>query len=610
MSSIALINSALLLGSGLVVLGILSSLAASRFGAPLLLVFLGLGMLVGENGFGVVFDDYRATYLIGSLALAVILFDGGLRTRVAELRGAVAPAVALATFGVLVTSLLTGLAAMAMLGLDLLSGLLVGSVVASTDAAAVFFLLRSNGLALRQRVNATLEIESSTNDPIAVFLVLALVELALAPHGTTAINLIEHLALSGAVGCILGLAGGVAIAAALNRLAFPAGLHPLFVIFCAIFIFAAASVAQGSGFLAVYLAGLVLGNRPVRALPSVISFHDAATWLSQIVMFLILGMLVTPSTLISFAVPGIAVAAFLMLVGRPVAVWLSLWPFRFSRSEKLFVSWTGLRGAVSIFLATIPMLTGVPNSAVYFNIAFFVVLVSLIVQGWSLPWTARRLSVALADPAPAVDRVEIDLPGQADLELVGYPVLPESPVLDHGRLPSWARPVLIVRGPATLTPEQAGPLLAGDYGYFLCPPMRVRRLDRLFAAFEGHRERSLAGVFAFPAAVRLSEIARAYSLDLATDVANQTLGELFADTFPEGVREGDRIGLGPVTLIARSVDDGAATAVTLLIDEADEVEASLGRVVLAKLMPRLKVASQGAVQLFGSARRRLTSLFD
>ncbi|MDJ1158819.1 potassium/proton antiporter [Chelatococcus sp. SYSU_G07232] len=571
MDSISLVNSLLLFGAGLVVLGIASSLIASRFGAPLLLVFLVLGMAAGENGpGGIAFSDYRTTYLIGSLALAIILFDGGLRTRLAGVRGAVAPATLLATAGVVLTAGLTGFVAKLVLGLGWLEGLLVGSVVASTDAAAVFFLMRAGGLQLRRRVNATLEIESATNDPVAVFLVVLLVELVLAGEGAPTWEVANLLVRQGLVGAALGLSAGLGMSWVLNRIAFPAGLHPLLVVASAVFIYALAAIADGSGFLAVYLAGLVLGNRPVRAFASILSFHDAATWLCQIVMFLVLGLLVTPAKLVGYALPALVIALFLILVGRPVAVWLCLTPFRFSRMEKAFVSWVGLRGAVSIFLAAIPTLSGVPNAEVYFNVAFFVVLVSLLVQGWSVTVAARRSGVALADPAPEVSRVEIDLPGQLDLEMVGYPILADSPVMDRGTLPSWARAVLIVRGGEVLTPEQAGVLRIGDYGYFLAPPERVKRLDRLFAAFEGHHDRALSGVFIFGPEVKLGDLAGAYGIPVAEDMGDMSLGALFADTFEEGVREGDRIALGPVTLVARGADDGVVTTVALIPEEPPE----------------------------------------
>lgn len=597
MNTIVFVNSLLFGGAGLVAIGILSSLMASRFGAPLLLVFILIGMAAGEAGpGGILFDDYRTMYLIGSISLAIILFDGGLRTRLSSIRGAAAPAVLLATAGVIITAGLTGLVAMPLLDLNLKEGFLTGSIVASTDAAAVFFLMRARGLQLRRRVNATVEVESATNDPVAVFLVALLVSLISAEAGGPASDLSSiplHLLRQCFIGGGLGVGGGLAIAWLLNRITLPAGLHPLFVVSLAVMIYGLAGVVDGSGFIAVYLAGLVVGNRPVRAFASILSFHDAATWLCQIIMFLVLGLLVSPQKLMTHALPALAVAAFLILVGRPVAVWLCLTPFRFTRSEKTFVSWVGLRGAVSIFLAAIPQLAQVPNAELYFNVAFFVVLVSLLVQGWSVAFVARHTGVALADPAPEVSRVEIDLPGKPDLEMVGYPLLADSPVIQRGTLPGWARAVLIVRKDAVLTPEEAGVLTIGDYGYFLVPPDRIRRLDRLFAAFEGHQNRALSAVFTFSPDVRFADLASAYGAEPGDSLRGETLGALFADTFEEGVREGDRLDIGNITLVARSVRDGVVTAIALIVgDTAEDAPLAQTRIVAPAL-----------AHLHGAARR-------
>lgn len=588
MTSIVVLNSLLLFGSGLVLIGIVSSLVASRFGAPLLLVFLAIGMLAGVDGIGgSPFSDFRATYLVGSLSLAIILFDGGLRTRVSGVRGAVAPAAVLATVGVVITAGLTGLVAMLVLDLAPLEGLLVGSVVASTDAAAVFFLLRAGGLQLKRRVNAMLEVESATNDPAAVFLVVLLVQLIGAGGVSSTTEFVNLVLRQAIVGITAGVAGGFAITFAVNRITFPSGLHPLFVVAGAVTLYAMTALADGSGFLAVYIAGLIVGNRPVRAFAPILSFHNAATWLCQIVMFLMLGLLVTPADLLSHAIPALAIAIFLIFIGRPVAVWLCLTPFRFPVREKLFVSWVGLRGAVSIFLAAIPMLSQLPNAEVYFNVAFFVVLVSLLLQGWTVTSAARSTGVALADPAPEVSRVEIDLPGQLDYEMVGYPIVADSPVMGRGGLPPWARAVLIVRRNAVLTPEEAGALRVGDYGYFLAPPQRVNRLDRLFAPFEGHQGRASAGVFSFGPDVRLGELAATYGITVDDDVKDQTVGSLFIDTFEEGVREGDRIALGPVTLVARGVHDGVPHTISLILDSED---ADVAVVVPTTAMERLMAA--------------------
>ncbi|HXF52969.1 MAG TPA: potassium/proton antiporter [Hyphomicrobiaceae bacterium] len=564
------LNTVLLLGALLMLAGILSSLIAARFGAPLLLIFLVIGMLAGENGpGGIAFNDYGLTYLVGSLALAIILFDGGLRTQLSRFGDAILPAATLATVGVVMTAALTGVLAAWLLGLSLLEGLLVGAIVSSTDAAAVFFLLRAGGMQLRRRVGATLEIESATNDPAAMFLTLVLVELVRAGRTGTDLDtltiLLEHAALGG----LLGLAGGLTIVGGLNRITFPAGLHPLFVAASAVVVYAAASLVGGSGFLAAYLAGLVVGNRPVRAFASILSFHDGATWLAQIAMFLVLGLLATPKDLLVTLAPALVIAVFLMVVGRPLAVWACLLPFNFTTRERLFMSWVGLRGAVSIFLAAIPVLTELPNASMYFNVAFVVVLVSLIVQGWSITWSARQLGVALLNPAPAVQRIEIDLPGQLDLELVGYPIQEGSRVLSEKALPEWATCTLVVRNDLVLAPQEAGPLKAGDYVYFLVPPDRVLSFDLYFSPEERVVEH---GIFRFPGDMKVGELEDLYGLPHIEERKEATVADIFADRFENQLRVGDKVEVGPVTLVCEEVENERAKTVSLLIVETESEE--------------------------------------
>jgi potassium/hydrogen antiporter len=488
MESITVVNVAVLLCALLITIGIASSLIAAKFGAPLLLVFLTVGMLAGQEGIGgLEFADYRLAYFIGSVSLAIILFDGGLRTRFSTFQGALGPAGILATLGVVITAVITGLAASYLLEIPLLSGLLIGAVVSSTDAAAVFFLMRSRGLQLRGKVGSIIEIESGTNDPVAVLMSIVLAGLLLEGKTHPDASALVLLGQQAVFGTLAGACGGWAIVKVLNRVAWPNGLHALFVLAAALLIYGVAALLNGSGFLAVYLAGLIVGNRPVRAFAAILSFHDAATWLCQIAMFILLGLLVMPSTLLQFTLPAVGVAAFLMLVGRPVAVWLCLVPFPFGAKEKLFIAWVGLRGAVSIFLASIPILAGVAGAEIYFNIAFFVVLMSLLVQGWSIARVAEKLGLALPMGAPDPQRVEIDIPGQGDLDMVGYPILDQSPVLQRTALPDGTHSVLVMRDGEILTPEAAGSLKPGDYGYFLAPRDRLGRLDSLFTGYRSTR---------------------------------------------------------------------------------------------------------------------------
>lgn len=573
MESISLINGLLLIGALLVMLGILSSLVATRFGAPLLLVFVALGMLAGEDGpGGISFDDYETTYMIGSLALAVILFDGGLRTHVNTLRGAIWPATLLATVGVTVTAGLVGVVAMYIFDIPLIYGLLLGSIVASTDAAAVFFLMHTGGLQLRQRINATLEMESATNDPVAVFLTMLLAEIILATAGETPHlsggALIGTLALHALIGAIGGVVGGLGASWLLNRVDLPGGLHPLLAIAIAVMIYALTSVFDGSGFLAVYLAGMILGNRPLRASASIVTVNDAATWLAQIVMFLVLGLLVTPSKVLSYALPAGLIAVFLMLVARPAAVWLCLTPFGFSWREKTFISWVGLRGAVSIFLAAIPTLSGVDHADLYFNVAFVVVMMSLLVQGWTLTPAAKRLKLALPRKAAPVQRFELDLPGQLALEMVGYPVLSDSAVMNGAAVPAWARPAFVIRNQNILTPGQAGALKTGDFGYFLAPPDRVGRLDQLFAA---HAEllasdEPFFGEFAFTGDVKLREVMAFYSLPADADMSDMSIADLFAARFEGRADVGDHLSIGAAVVVVREVDEDRVIRAGLQLD--------------------------------------------
>lgn len=597
METIALTNIFLLAGAALMVVGVFSSLIASRFGAPLLLVFLVIGMLAGEDGPGQIhFSDYRATYLVGSAALAIILFDGGLRTRLSSFRGTLAPAVVLSTAGVLITAGLVGVVAYVLLGLPPLEALLLGSVVASTDAAAVFFLLKSGGLQLRKRVSTVLEIESATNDPVAIFLSIVLVELIVAGEHYPGWDSLLALAQQGVLGAAIGVAGGLGLSALLNRFDLPSGLHPLLAIGAAVAIFGLAAVADGSGFLAVYLAGLVLGNRPVRAIASIVSFHDAATWLCQLVMFVMLGLLVTPTKVLAYALPALAIAIFLIVVGRPVAVWLCLSPFGFKNEEKAYVSWVGLRGAVSIFLATIPTLAGVPSAEVYFNVAFTVVLVSLIVQGWSLTYAARRLAVALPEPLREARRFEIDLPGQLDYELVAYPVASGSPVLGHGTLPNWARMLMVVRDGAILSAEQAGLPQNGDYAYLLAPPERVRRLDRLFVAGDERPDAELAAAFPFRGEIVLGAISDLYGLPVEPHERDLTIADLFAERFDERPNVGNRVQIGVATLVVRAVEDDRVTLAGLVFDDEEETreKSILTGAAIARLLGPRRAARERA----------------
>jgi potassium/hydrogen antiporter len=577
MGSLDAISFGILLGGLLVLAGIMSSLVAMRFGAPLLLVFLVVGMLAGESGpLGLKFDDVSITYAVGSIALALILFDGGLRTRFVTFRSVLGPAITLATAGVLLTAAITAPIAAVLFDLRWIEGLLVGAVVASTDAAAVFFLMHARGLRVRPRVSATLEVESGSNDPFAVLLTMLLVEF-LAVGDRSWQHVVEVLAEQAILGTIIGVLGGRAMVLVLNRLNLAQGLHAPFVATGAVVIFGLAAAVHASGFLAVYLAGLVLGNRPTRAHNTVVVFMDAVTWLAQIVMFVLLGLLVWPLRLIGTLWPALAVAAALMLVARPVAVFLCLAPFRFPWREKAFIAWVGLRGAVGIFLASIPLLVGLPKAYLYFDIAFVVVLVSLLVQGWTIAAAARRLHIALPRSDPLPRRVELDLPGQLAQEIVGYPISANSPYLTRGLLPSWARPTLVVRAEKILSPAEAEPVRQGDYVYLLAPPEKAQALDRFFVRMPppAAPDPRLLGDFFVSGDATLGALAEIYGLTVAPEAASITLAAHMAEELRHTPRPGDVVPLGPIALVAHRVTAGRVSTVGLRLADEDDESATL-----------------------------------
>ncbi|HVR43897.1 MAG TPA: potassium/proton antiporter [Thermoanaerobaculia bacterium] len=389
------LESALLLVAALLLLSVVASRASGRLGVPALLLFVGIGMLAGSEGpGGIWFDDYAAAQRLGVLALIYILFSGALDTQWREVRMAWAPALSLSTVGVLSTALLVAWFAHAFLAMSLLEGFLLGSIVSSTDAAAVFAVLRARGLALPDKLKSVLEVESGSNDPMAVFLTATSIQLLSSPEigmGALGIAFVRQMALGALLGSILGWLAVRMI----NRLRLEYdGLYPVLTLAIAGGIFGLASRLGANGFLAVYAAGLVLAKSSFLRKRTLRRFHDGIAWLMQIAMFLTLGLLMFPSQLLPVAGPSLAVAAFLILVARPLAVFVSLAPFRFTVRENLFLSWVGLRGAVPIILATFPLLAGVPQGIAIFNLVFFVVLTSVLIQGTTIPLAARLLGIA------------------------------------------------------------------------------------------------------------------------------------------------------------------------------------------------------------------------
>lgn len=575
-------NQLILIGSGLVFISIFAGLVSSRIGAPLLLVFLALGMLAGEDGpGGLEFGDFGVAYTIGATALAIVLFDGGLRTHRDVLRQASWPALTLATVGVLFTAILTGAAAKLIFGLGWLEAFLVGSIIASTDAAAVFFLLHLRGTNLVKRVRATLEAESGLNDPMAVFLTVSLVELLRAGGADifsmtwgSLLDLAGLFLVQIAGGGLIGVAGGFALVWLINVTRLSTGLYPILALSSALLIFAGAQNLDTSGFLAAYLAGFVLGNQRHRATQIIDRFQDGVAWLSQIVMFLMLGLLVSPSRLLDTLLPALAIALFLIFLGRPLAVVACLLPFRFTWRERIFVSWVGLRGAVPIFLGTVPVLAELPNALVYFEIAFVVVLTSLLIQGWTINAAARRLNLALPPPPDPSPRFDVDLPSDVGRDMAAYTIQESSAAVGRrpADLPLSAEVdiVSVIRDGAMRSTREIGALLPADYVVLIAPPEQLAQLDRIFGvpskADPQGRMEAVLGEFAFPGSTKVGELREAYDLPIPAQDKDLSLDMFMRRHLRDTAGEGDRLRLGDVELIVRKLDQGRIAQVGIELD--------------------------------------------
>lgn len=552
-------NAITLFIAAIVVVSVLSTIFSFRAGAPILLVFLGVGFLAGEDGIGGVdFDNAEVAFKVGSIALALILFDSGFGTPLRSFRAAAAPAVTLATAGVLLTAGLFALAARILLPLDWAQALLLGATLASTDAAAVFFLLRAGGIHLRDRVRSTLEVESGSNDPMAIFLTVALVgALSVDAAGLAWTDALVEFARQMGLGLAFGWVGGHIVRLAVNRLPLEVGLYPVLVAALAIAGFALTNLAGGSGYLAVYVAGLLAASARIRHANELRRFQQGLTWLAQIAMFVTLGLLATPSEFPAVLLPGVLLGLFLVFVARPLAVGLCLLPFRMSWQENLFVGFVGLRGAVSILLAILPLMAALPDARLLFNVAFIAVLMSLLVQGWGLAPVARALQLVVPERHGAIDRIQLDLPDEAAHELVAYRLAADSPLIAERRVPRWVRPALVVRDGRSIRTMRVERLRAGDVIYVFVRPHRIPLLDRLVASPRApdKTDREFFGDFAVDLDVPVADLADFYGGEVRADKSALSVRHFLEREFGDAVEVGDRIGLGAIELIVREVDD-------------------------------------------------------
>lgn len=563
----------LLFASSMLLISILLSPLSNRIGMPVLLLFLGVGFLAGQTEFGQEFSgDLESTFFVGHLALAIILLDGGMRTRIETFRVGLRPALTLATLGVVITAAVTGLAAWWILELPLLHALLIGTIISSTDAAAVFALLQNQGLRLNERVSATLEIESGSNDPMAIFLTIILLELITRETPPGVFEAAQLLLTQLVLGTLGGLAGGWLVARLLPKLDLQPAFYPLLVTAAGLSVFSIVYLLDGSGFLAIYLMGILIGNRGLRKMDDLLQMHDGLAWLAQLSLFLMLGLLLSPHEKLNFVPEGLMLGAVLILLARPLSIALTLWPFGFRWREQLFIAWVGLRGAVPIVLALFPLMAGLENAAIFPTIAFIVVVMSLLLQGTTLGKVARWLKLELpAEPEP-IRRFSLEWSPDLNHRLWVFRLDGEhwTPprTLQGIRLPENIVISAVLRGQELLPWHEDLRLQSGDRLAVIGSDGAERPLARLFSSVESIpalKERAFFGAFELNAQVELAALAQNIGLSVPAEQADKTLAEYIRDQLHTTPVVGDRVAMGKAEIVVKAVDDGQVTRVGLKI---------------------------------------------
>ncbi len=587
------VNLPLLLLSALLIFSILTSLVSTKANIPLILVFLCIGLMVGDGGgLGIVtgFHSPKMAFFIGNVALALILFDSGYQTSFKSYRLTAMPSLLLATVGVLLTTLLLAPAAYYILDISWLQAMLLAAIISSTDSASVFFLLRMGGVSIRDKIKSTLEIESGSNDPMAIFLTFSFITLIQANATGFSWSLLGSFIMQMGVGGIAGFSIAYVIKKIINRIDLDTALYPILLLAMVVAGFAITNVIGGSGFLALYIAGILLGNSKLNGHHQILRVQTTLTWLCQIIMFMSLGLYANISEFPAVFAPSMILGALLILISRPLAVFLCLAPFKYTFLEKVFVSFVGLRGATSILLALTPLVMRLPYAETFFNMIFLMVLMSLAIQGFFIIPVAKICHVTLPVMEKPADKSEIDLPGLADSYLVSYKLSENTPAVQGKPIPKWAMPIIVKRDGISYNAYNIKSLQPDDRVYlFASSEKKIQFLDSLYGGGLTLNSEDF-GDFTLKPETPLKELMLLYGIKINKRMQNKTICDVLNQNFAD-IEIGDRFKLDTVELIIRKMDGCAVEEIGL---DLEPTEKSFGRLFVLQNVRSKKRKSSSA----------------
>lgn len=585
------VNFPLLLMSALLIFSILTSLVSTKANIPLILVFLCIGLMVGDGGgLGLVgFHSAKMAFFIGNVALALILFDSGYQTSFKSYRMTAVPSLLLATVGVLLTTLLLAPAAYYILNISWLQAMLLAAIISSTDSASVFFLLRMGGVSVRDKIKSTLEIESGSNDPMAIFLTFSFITLIQAHADGFSWRLFTNFIEQMGIGAIAGLCIAYVVKKIINKVELDTALYPILLIAMVIAGFAVTNVLGGSGFLALYIAGIFLGNSKLHGHHQILRVQTTLTWLCQIIMFMSLGLYANVSEFPSVFTPSMILGALLIVVSRPLAVFLCLAPFKYTFSEKVFISFVGLRGATSILLALTPLVMHLPDAETFFNIIFLMVLMSLAIQGFFIIPVARMCHVTLPIVEKPAEKSEVDLPGLSDSYLVSYKLSENTPAVHGKPIPKWAMPIIVKREGISYNAYNIKSLKPDDRVYlFASSEKKIQFLDSLYGGGLTLNSEDF-GDFTLKPDTPLKELVLLYGIKIDKRMQDKTICDVLNQNFAD-IEVGDRFRLDAVELIVRKMDGNSVEEIGLDLEPSEK---SFGRLfVLQKTKRRQRSEKQ------------------